>query len=67
MVDDITRLTSDYVKIDCFYKISLMLASNLPWLLAASRSFGHCTRVTGAQPATQFPHGLSKKADYRLL
>ena len=34
------------------YKISLILASNLPWLLAA------CTRVTGGRPATRSPRGL---------
>ena len=27
-----------------------MLASNLPWLLASTRSFWCCTRVTGGQP-----------------
>ena len=35
-----------------FIRLSLMLGSNLPWLLAA------CTHVTGGQPATQSPRGL---------
>ena len=41
-----------------FYKIHLMLASNLPWLIAATGSFWSCTHVTGGQPATQFSLGL---------